>query len=92
MGSVLAEITLKNGADIVLARNGHITEQNIRFFDVTALVDTDAMTLVIGEDVRKKLGLAVVSTRTVTLPEGSKAYCNVAEPGTIDVYPFPPEE
>ena len=83
MGSVMAEITLINGADIVLARNGHITEQNIRSINVTALVDTGATTLVIGEDMRKKLGLAVVGTRTVTLAGGSKAYCNVAEPVQI---------
>jgi clan AA aspartic protease len=83
MGSVQAEITLKNGGDIVLARKGYITERDIRSFDITALVDTGATTLVIGEDMRKKLGLAIVGTRTVTLAGGSKAYCDVAEPVQI---------
>jgi len=39
MGDVLAEIILKNGGDLVRARDGHITEQNIRSVTVTALVD-----------------------------------------------------
>ena len=44
MGEVLAEIVLKNGGDIVLARNGHIPEQDIRSMPVTAVVDTGTMT------------------------------------------------
>ena len=83
MGSVLAEITLRNGADIIRARDGHIPEQNIRSLDVTALVDTGAMTLVIGEEMRKKLGLDLIGTRTVTLAGGSKASCGVTEPVQI---------
>ena len=83
MGEVSAEITLKNGADLILAGNGHISEQNIRSVTVTALVDTGATTLVIGENMRKELGLAVVGSRTVTLAGGSKAFCNVVEPVQI---------
>ena len=83
MGSVHAKITLRNGADIVLARKGHIPEQNIRSFDVTALVDTGATTLVISEEMRKKLGLDFIGTRTVTLAGGSKASCGITEPVQI---------
>jgi clan AA aspartic protease len=83
MGSVVAEITLRNGGDIVLARNGHITEQNIRSLSVTALVDTGATTLVIGEDTRERLGLVVTDTHTVTLAGGSEAFCGITEPVEI---------
>jgi len=83
MGEVSAEITLKNGADIVRFNDGNIKEQDIRSLTITALVDTGAMTLVMGEALRKKLGLAVVNTRTVTLVGGSKAFCTVAEPVQI---------
>jgi clan AA aspartic protease len=83
MGSVLEEITLRNGGDIVLARNGHIAEQDIRSFTVTALVDTGATTLVMGEDMREKLGLFVVETQTVTLAGGSEAFCGITEPVEI---------
>ena len=83
MGEVLAEIVLKNGGDLVLARNGHIPEQDIRTMPVTAVVDTGTMTLVIGENLRKKLGLSIVCSRTATLAGGSKAACNVTEPVQI---------
>ncbi|MCL2805786.1 MAG: aspartyl protease family protein [Treponema sp.] len=83
MGEVYEEITLKNGADLTLASNGHIINENIRSVTVTALVDTGAMTLVIGNELRKKLGLAVVGARAVTLAGGSKVYCSIAEPVEI---------
>ncbi|MCL2270563.1 MAG: aspartyl protease family protein [Treponema sp.] len=83
MGEVNVEITLKNGADIVLASDGHITEQKIRSTTVTAVVDTGAMSLVIGDELRNRLGLAVVESRTVALAGGSKAYCKIAEPVQI---------
>lgn len=83
MGEVYAEITLKNGGDIVLARNGHITEQGIRSATVTALVDTGATTLVMGEKLRKQLGLTIVETKTATLAGGTKSYCHITEPVQI---------
>ena len=83
MGEVNVEITLRNSADIVRAGDGMITEQNIRSAAVTAVVDTGAMSLVIGDELRNRLGLAIVESRTVSLAGGSKAYCNVAEPVQI---------
>jgi len=83
MGDVFAEITLKNGGDLVRARDGHITEQNIRTITVNALVDTGARTLIINEDLRKKLGLAIVNEFHATLAGGSKTPCNVTEPVQI---------
>jgi len=80
MGDVFAEITIRNGADIVLARNGYIPEQNIRSITATAVVDTGAMTLVMGEDLREKLGLFITETDSVTLAGGDKAPCGVTEP------------
>ena len=83
MGDVLAEITLKNGGDLVRARDGHITERNIRAVTVTALVDTGARTLVINENIREKLGLAIVSSFNATLAGGTKASCDITEPVQI---------
>jgi len=80
MGSVFAEVTLKNGGDIVLARSGYIPKQNIRAITVTALVDTGVATLVMGEETREQLGLAIVDTHTITLAGGSKASCGITEP------------
>ena len=83
MGEVSAEITLKNGADIILAQKGHISDKDVRSLTVTALVDTGATTLVISDNMRIKLGLDIVGTRTVTLAGGTKASCDVAEPVQI---------
>jgi clan AA aspartic protease len=83
MGEVHAEITLRNGGDIVLARSGHIQKQNIRSITVTAVVDTGSMTLVMGEDMREKLGLVITETDSVILAGGDKAPCGITEPVEI---------
>jgi len=83
MGEVSAEIILKNGADIIRLNDGNISDNDVRSLTVTALVDTGATTLVISENLRKKLGLAVIGSRTVTLAGGTKASCDVAEPVQI---------
>ena len=56
MGNVYAEITLKNCGDVTNVGRGIISEKDIRAVSVTALVDTGAMTVVINEDICKKLG------------------------------------
>ena len=83
MGEVNVEITLKNGADLIRLSDGQITEQNVRSMTVTAVVYTGAMTLVIGEKLRKDLGLKIVGSRTIALAGGSAAYCKIAEPVQI---------
>jgi clan AA aspartic protease len=83
MGEVSAEIILKNGADLIRLNDGRISDNDVRSVTVTAVVDNGATTLVISENLRKKLGLAVVGVRTVTLAGGSKASCEVAEPVQI---------
>jgi len=80
MGSVFAEITLKNGSDLVLAQNGHIAERDIRSLTVNALVVTGAVTLVINEDICQKLGLSIKGTRTAFLAGGAESPCKVTEP------------
>ncbi|MDR1625671.1 MAG: retropepsin-like domain-containing protein, partial [Spirochaetia bacterium] len=59
MGTVYAEITVKNTGDGIKARDGIIPEQEVRGTTLRALVDTGAGTLVINEAVRQKLGLQV---------------------------------
>ena len=80
MGDVYAEFTLRNEADIILARCGHIPEKNIRTATITALVDTGAHTLVMNETLREELGLAVVDSQTIILADGSETPCGITEP------------
>ena len=83
MGNVYAEITLKNGADLVRARDGSIKEQDVRSLKVTALVDTGATTLIMGENLCRELGLAVIGTRAAFLAGGAEVFCKVTEPVQI---------
>jgi predicted aspartyl protease len=52
MGTVYAEITLKNTGDSIKARDGILAAEKVRGTTVRALVDTGAGTLVINEAVR----------------------------------------
>ena len=83
MGNVFAEITLKNGSDLVRFKDGTIPEKNIRSLTVKAVVDTGAVTLIINEEICQKLGLAVEGTRTARLAGGAKVVCKITEPVRI---------
>ncbi|MDR1785137.1 MAG: aspartyl protease family protein [Spirochaetaceae bacterium] len=83
MGLVQTQITLKNGGDVASAQRGYIKKQDIREVTLTALVDTGAGTLVINEDIRQKLGLAVEGLRKSELADGKKQVFQVTEPVRI---------
>ena len=83
MGMVQAEITLINSWDEGKERSGIIGASEIRKVTITAVVDTGAATLVINEEIRKKLGLEIKSHRIVTLADGSKKDYSMTEPVTV---------
>ncbi|MDR1932461.1 MAG: retroviral-like aspartic protease family protein [Spirochaetales bacterium] len=83
MGTVYAEITLKNAGDIAGVQRGYITEKEVRATTVQALVDTGCGTLVITDEVRKALGLEIVGLRGSTLANGARQVCQVTEPVQI---------
>ena len=80
MGIVHAEITLKNSADVVKAREGLIGEQAVRSVTVTAVVDTGAASLVINEELCQELGLIIESERSARVADGRRVLCKVTEP------------
>ncbi|MDR1970632.1 MAG: aspartyl protease family protein [Treponema sp.] len=80
MGLVYADVTLKNAVDAGEAQRGHIKEKEIRAVAVRALVDTGSGTLVINEEIREKLGLAVKGLRRSELADGSKETYQLTEP------------
>ena len=84
MGTVYAEITLKNVVDAARVRDGQIKEQDIRSATVTALVDTGAMTLVITEKLYQTLGLSKVGERMIRTASGQRLACTVSEP--VDIH------
>jgi clan AA aspartic protease len=80
MGSVYAEITLKNAVDTGNCENGFIKESEIRQETITALVDTGAATFVITQELHRQLGLRVQGTKQVRLANASKETVNIAGP------------
>ena len=83
MGLVHAEIILKNAGDLTNVRRGFIKEPEIRQTTVTAMVDTGAATLIINEDIRQQLGLAVEDTYQAKLADGSAQIYHYSEPVQI---------
>ncbi|MDR1902076.1 MAG: aspartyl protease family protein [Treponema sp.] len=80
MGTVYAEITLKNAVDVAGVQRGYITEKEVRTATVQALVDTGCGTLVISEDICKTLGLTIRGLRNGTLAGGTRQVCQLTEP------------
>jgi clan AA aspartic protease len=80
VGIVREEITLKNAGDITKAIDGYIKEDAVHQVTVTAVVDTGAITLVIPEDVRAKLGLRIITTQEAKLANNELVKCGVSEP------------
>jgi len=80
MGLVHAEITLKNAVDVGDCKRNLLKEPEIRQTKVRAVVDTGAMTLVINEQLRIKLGLEIVGTKQATLANNAKETVQIAEP------------
>ena len=73
MGTFLEEITLENVIDRGLADHGHIKDNEVRTLKVGAIPDTGAWTLIINEEVRKKLGLVIEDEVHSTLADGTAA-------------------
>ncbi|MCL2318543.1 MAG: retroviral-like aspartic protease family protein [Treponema sp.] len=79
MGTVRAEITLVNVADKIYARSGYIKPEEVRAETVEAVVDTGSMSLVITEELRKKLGLAIQGDKMVSIANGQRVSCKLTE-------------
>jgi predicted aspartyl protease len=79
----MEEITLTNAGDISAARNGFIPNTKIRALTLDAMPDTGAWTLVINEETRQNLGLAIIETVNSSLADGSTTQYGLTEPVEI---------
>ena len=84
MGIIKADIELVNPSDIVLAESGHLTENNIRKVEITALVDTGAYMLCINEEIQAQLGLRHMDVESLELADGSIIKAEVVGPVIIN--------
>jgi predicted aspartyl protease len=73
MSTVKTQITLKNAADVAIAKRGLMTDAQIRTLTVEAVADTGAWTLVIDEDTCQKLGLRLEGPEPGVLADGTTA-------------------
>ncbi|MDR0718483.1 MAG: aspartyl protease family protein [Treponema sp.] len=83
MGTFTEEITLANARDIGNARDGLILDTKIRAVTLDAVPDTGAWTLIINEETRQKLGLAILETVKSSLADGSTTQYGLTEPVEI---------
>ena len=83
MGIVHTEITLRNLREENLADQGIIKDSEVRQTTVSAVVDTGAITLVINEAIRQKLGLRIRGHRRATLADGVAHDYEVTEPVSV---------
>ena len=83
MSVVSTEITLKNELDVCNVKLGNIKENEIRQMTVQAIVDTGAWTIIINDEIRKKLGLLDKGLGEATLADGQKEEYPMAGPVEI---------
>ncbi|MDR1575255.1 MAG: aspartyl protease family protein [Treponema sp.] len=81
MGTFTEEITLVNIGDKVRFECGMLKE--IRSLTLNAMPDTGAWTLIINEETRQKLGLAILETVKSSLADGTTAQYGLTEPVEI---------
>ena len=84
MGTVYAEIRLVNVKDMAHAQAGLIRNEAIKAETVQAVVDTGAMSLVITEELRQKLGLEIRGEKSALVANGQRVTCQVTDP--VDIH------
>jgi clan AA aspartic protease len=83
MGTVYADITLKNTLDAGMARRGILKDKEVRQVTVRALVDTGAAYLSITEGVFRELGLEANETKIASYANNELEKCKFTE--AVDV-------
>jgi clan AA aspartic protease len=83
MGTFLEKITLENSRDRAFADSGYIKEDEIRVLEVEAMPDTGAWTLIINDEVRRRLGLKTDNTVESSMANGETAQYDLTEPVEI---------
>ena len=84
MGTVHADLTLRNLEDVILAKQGYLKDENIRMVTVTAVVDTGSYSLMIDEQTAQKLGLEKTGEQRIRIANGERVVCPVTTPVEIN--------
>ena len=84
MGTVYAELTLRNSEDVTLVKRGFMKPENIRTVTVTAIVDTGSYSLMLDEETTQKLGLGKTGEQRIRIANGERVVCPVTTPVEIN--------
>lgn len=85
MGEVIVKVKLTNYADELMARRGHLAEDQIRFIEAEAIVDTGAVQSVLPAAIVKRLGLDRLSTQVAQYADGRQEEVDVTDVVTFEV-------
>jgi clan AA aspartic protease len=80
MGITYAEVELIRSADLVLAEEGYISEDQIRRLKVLALVDSGASMMAVTESISQLLALRKIREMQAELADGSVIQLDVVGP------------
>lgn len=83
MGTVFTEITLLNAADKSKIIEGQLKKEEARSITVKAIVDTGAISLVINEETRQKLGLGIWGEKSALLANGQRVIAKETDPVAV---------
>jgi clan AA aspartic protease len=80
------KVKLINAVDEALARRGRLNEEDVRFYEADALIDTRAISSVLPPFVVEQLGLMATGKRAVEYADGRTEAVDVTEPLTVDIF------
>lgn len=84
MGAVRVSIKLKNAVDEELISRGLLAPRLLREVEVTGLVDTGAVSLVIPQDIATQLGLRILRQKVAEFANGNQQTIGVTSAITVE--------
>ena len=85
MGEVKAAVKLTNASDTALRRRNLIKTEEVRSMDVSALIDTGAVSFVLPSRVVEQLGLARPFKQVVRYADGRREEVDLTEPVLVEL-------
>ena len=85
MGEVRVNVKISNATDVVMARRGLISQDQIRTVTVEAVVDTGAVRSCIPVDLKEKLGLETERHINAQMANGQTQSVEMTEPGYMEI-------
>ncbi|MBO1350599.1 MAG: clan AA aspartic protease [Hormoscilla sp. GUM202] len=83
MGEVRAKVKLTNALDMMLARRGQLTSEQVRVYEADALVDTGSVRFVIPVHVMQNLDLEILEQQVAEYADGQESL-NVTDPMLVE--------